>query len=50
MIEYRKMAPTDIDAGLVLCRSAGWNQLEGDWKLFLELAPDGARVAIDESG
>ena len=50
MIEYRKMAPTDIDAGLALCRSAGWNQLESDWKLFLELAPDGARVAIDESG
>jgi GNAT superfamily N-acetyltransferase len=50
MIEYRKMAAADIDAGLALCRSAGWNQLEDDWKLFLELAPDGARVAIDESG
>jgi GNAT superfamily N-acetyltransferase len=50
MIEYRKMVPTDIDAGLALCRSAGWNQLENDWKLFLELAPDGARVAVDEAG
>ena len=49
MIEFRKMVPTDIDAGLALCRSAGWNQLEDDWKLFLTLAPDGARVAIDES-
>jgi GNAT superfamily N-acetyltransferase len=50
MIEYRKMVPTDINAGLALCRSAGWNQLENDWKLFLELEPDGARVAVDEAG
>jgi GNAT superfamily N-acetyltransferase len=50
MIEYRKMVPTDINAGLALCRSAGWNQLGNDWKLFLELAPDGARVAVDKSG
>src|SRR5690349_4279254 len=50
MIEYRKMTLGDIDAGLSLCRSAGWNQLENDWKLFLTLSPDGARVAIDETG
>src|SRR6478672_1599886 len=50
MIEYRKMTPGDIDAGLSLCRSAGWNQIENDWKLFLALSPDGACVAVDEHG
>jgi len=49
MIEYRKMTDDDIDAGLALCRSAGWNQLANDWKIFLELDPDGNRVAIDEN-
>ena len=50
MIDYREMKDEDIDAGLGLCRSAGWNQLENDWKLFLELNPHGSRVAIDENG
>jgi GNAT superfamily N-acetyltransferase len=49
MIEYRKMVVADIGAGLALCRSAGWNQVENDWKLFLELTPDGSRVAVDEN-
>lgn len=44
------MTAGDIAAGLTLCRSAGWNQLENDWKIFLELDPDGSRVAIDENG
>ena len=50
MIDYRTMTMHDIDAGLALCRSAGWNQLENDWKLFLELNPGGSRVAVDENG
>ena len=50
MIEYREMKNEDIDAGLALCRSAGWNQLENDWNLFLELNPHGSRVAVDENG
>ena len=50
MIDYRTMTRNDIDAGLALCRSAGWNQLENDWKLFLELNPGGSRVAVDENG
>lgn len=50
MIEYREMKDEDIDAGLALCRSAGWNQLENDWKIFLKFNPHGSRVAIDENG
>jgi GNAT superfamily N-acetyltransferase len=50
MIEYRKMLKSDIAAGLALCRAAGWNQLENDWNMFLDLAPECARVAIDEEG
>jgi predicted N-acetyltransferase YhbS len=50
MIEFRKMTPQDIPAGLALCRSAGWNQLDNDWTIFLTLNPNGSRVAIDENG
>ncbi|MBV9502819.1 MAG: GNAT family N-acetyltransferase [Acidobacteriaceae bacterium] len=39
------MVAADIPAGLQLCRSSGWNQLEGDWSLFLQLSPTGCRVA-----
>src|SRR5881394_1914264 len=46
MIFYRKMKPYDIAAGLALCRTAGWNQLARDWKIFLQLNPNGCRVAI----
>lgn len=50
MIVYRNMAPDDIPAGLSLCRSAGWNQLERDWELFLHLNPEGNRVGLDAAG
>lgn len=50
MIAYRQMSGADIPAGLSLCRSAGWNQLANDWKLFLQLSPDGCKVAVDETG
>ncbi len=39
------MRPEDIRAGLRLCRASGWNQVEADWSLFLELSPGGCRVA-----
>ena len=29
------MTGADIGAGLSLCRAAGWNQLEADWRFFL---------------
>ena len=37
-----------IAAGLRLCRLAGWNQLEADWRCFLECSPNGCRVAISD--
>jgi len=50
MITFRQMKTVDIPGGLSLCRSAGWNQLSRDWDLFLQLSPDGCRVAIDPEG
>jgi ribosomal protein S18 acetylase RimI-like enzyme len=50
MIAYRQMSVEDIPAGLSLCRSAGWNQVASDWELFLQLSPNGCKVAIDEGG
>jgi len=35
----------DIPAGMHLCTSAGWNQLEEDWRFFLELPESGAYLA-----
>lgn len=49
MITYRRMSDDDVAAGLSLCRSAGWNQVADDWKLFLKSNRDGCRVAIDEN-
>src|SRR2546423_1791180 len=49
MINYRRMVPADIPAGLSLCRSAGWNQLSRDWELFLLMSPDGCCVGKDEN-
>ena len=46
MISFRTMLPADIVAGLALCRAASWNQLAHDWEIFLQLSPDGCRVAI----
>ena len=40
------MVETDIEAGLRLCRASGWNQLEPDWRCFLENSPQGCRVAV----
>lgn len=50
MITYRKMTSEDIPAGLALCRAAGWNQLAGDWELFLHSSPAGCLVAVTEDG
>jgi ribosomal protein S18 acetylase RimI-like enzyme len=42
------MTQADIPAGLRLCRASGWNQLEADWRCFLDLNPRGCRVAEHE--
>ncbi len=49
MAQIRLMQPQDIPAGLELCRLAGWNQIEADWRRLLELEPQGLFVA-DEAG
>lgn len=49
MINFRPMSPEDIPAGLFLCRHAGWNQLAGDWEVFLRASPKGCKVAIDDT-
>ena len=44
------MVSGDVPEGLSLCRSAGWNQTRRDWDLFLNLSPEGCRVAVDDEG
>ncbi len=41
----RAMSQKDIPSGMRLKNAAGWNQLEGDWKLFLDSSQDGSLVA-----
>jgi predicted N-acetyltransferase YhbS len=35
-MDFRDMTPEDIGDGLRLCRAAGWNQVEEDWRGLLE--------------
>jgi GNAT superfamily N-acetyltransferase len=39
------MTVDDIPAGLRLCRASGWNQLESDWRVFLNWNPPACCVA-----
>jgi GNAT superfamily N-acetyltransferase len=41
---FRNMTVDDIPAGLRLCRASGWNQLESDWRVFLDWNPPACRV------
>src|SRR2546423_15136270 len=41
----RAMTRDDIAAGLRLCRASGWNQLEDDWRVFLDFPGSGAVLA-----
>ncbi len=43
---FRSMSAGDIEAGLALCRASNWNQIEGDWNVFLQSNPAGCRVAV----
>jgi GNAT superfamily N-acetyltransferase len=44
-ITVRAMDTRDIPAGLQLCRLSGWNQLEEDWRGFLDSPEGGGRIA-----
>jgi ribosomal protein S18 acetylase RimI-like enzyme len=41
----RPMTVADLPSGLALSRQAGWNQIESDWRRFLDLEPGGCFVA-----
>ena len=44
-LSLRNMTVDDIPVGLGLCRASGWNQLESDWRVFLNWNPSACRVA-----
>lgn len=48
MVDLRRMTDADIPAGLQLCRSCGWNQLEPDWRYFLDNSPEGCIAAVED--
>ncbi len=45
MVLIRAMQAADLELGLSLCRQAGWNQIDADWRRFLDMQPDGCFVA-----
>lgn len=46
MISIRPMTASDIPDGIRLKSLAGWNQVEADWRRFLDLGPGGGFVAV----
>jgi GNAT superfamily N-acetyltransferase len=46
-VVFRAMGESDVPAGLRLCRAAGWNQTEEDWRTLLE-PPSVFRVAAKD--
>ncbi len=44
-VSIREMTRADIPGALRLCRLSRWNQVEEDWSLFMDLSPNGCRVA-----
>ena len=45
----RKLRPSDVPAALQLSTEAGWNQTADDWRMLIDLAPDGC-LGIDVDG
>src|ERR1019366_9552681 len=45
----RAMTTEDIAGGLRLCRASGWNQLEEDWRLFID-SPGSGGWLIERAG
>ena len=42
---HRQMTVADLGLGMRLKSQAGWNQMEADWRRFLEMQPDACFVA-----
>lgn len=47
MTIIRPFHDSDVPLGLELCRIAGWNQVEADWRRLMRLQHDGVFVAED---
>ena len=47
-LTIRAMHTADIPAGLHLCRASGWNQLEEDWRTFIDSGDGGGCIAERE--
>ncbi len=45
----RRLAASDLPAALELSEQAGWNQTADDWRMLIDLAPDGC-LAIEVDG
>ncbi len=41
-----RLRPEHVDDGLRLCRAAGWNQIDRDWRFFLKHSADDSFVAL----
>jgi len=48
-VRIRLMGPTDIPAGVALCRASRWNQTAAEWTLFLQIAA-GSTVVAERAG
>ncbi len=48
-VVLRKLRASDIPAAAQLSAEAGWNQTEEDWRLLIDLAPEGC-LAIEVEG
>src|ERR1039458_8643499 len=48
-MRLRAMTMEDIPGGLRLCRAGGWNQLEEDWRLFID-SPGSGGLLIAGTG
>jgi GNAT superfamily N-acetyltransferase len=48
-VTIRLMHASDVPAGLHFCRLSGWNQIENDWRFFLD-SPDGAAWVAERDG
>ncbi len=48
MTVLRSLVEADLPAALALCRAAGWNQLEADWREFLDCSRHGNWAACVE--